>query len=709
MGFLLAVSTFLSGLPAMAQTVSNAQDLQDETKAELLPEVTITATRSPERVFDIPTATTVITNSQAKERTQTSFADLFKGETGVFVRATNPSAGSPVVRGVTGRDVLLLVDGFRLSHAFARPNTQYEGLVDPYFFDRVEIVRGPSSVLYGSDALGGISNILTATYKEGDPTFQAHTDYTSNPSSISSHVRLGFGSKSFATTLGLTYRSFGDINLGPDADPRVFFPNPTGRVFNSGYEYYAGNFKSQIELAPRQTFTLTAQYSRIPTVSRQDSIIEGFGSNVPAAERGFAPQSRTFVLGAYQAGFENSWLDALSLKVGYQQVEDNRFQRNFSVRPSFPNFGTGLASANTSLEGNVSNLFGTVLELKSTASGQRFTYGIEAYFDRVNSSRLVRNDQTGTTVDPNGPRYVDGSTLNQYGIFIQDEIDWSDRFHTNLGLRYSVADLNIPFSTVRPLSSGFSRNFQALNGSLGALYRIQPDLNFVLNVGTGFRAPNVNDLGEAGARRASDINIPNNNLGPERVFSVDGGLKTLGSNFSGELIGFWSQYTDRIDSVALGSVTGSVSQVFQTQNVDSQTIWGIEFGGRYRFSPEWSLYATGTFVYGEFPIAGETTIPPFNGVLGVRYEPAPGVYIEPFVRYAAAQPRLSANDLSDPRINPQGTSGFVLANLRAGLPLTPTTTLRLNVDNIFNATYREHGTTLDGPGTSVSLGADYAF
>ncbi|WP_287129516.1 TonB-dependent siderophore receptor [Candidatus Cyanaurora vandensis] len=347
MRFALFALGLLGMLPCLAQTP--AQDFDDLTEADLLSDVTVTATRSRERVFYVPTPTTVITKSQALERTQTSLADLLKGEVGVFVRATNPSAGSPIIRGVTGRDVLMLVDGFRLSHAFMRPNTQYQGLVDSYFIEQIEVVRGPGSVLYGSDALGGITNTLTPIFQANGPRFQIHTDYTSNPAGVSTHGRVNLGDQDFNVQAGLTYRTFGDVVLGQAPNPQVFFPNPGRTVADSGYEFYGLNFKSAVQFTPSQSFTLTAQHSRIPTVSRQDGIIQGYGPNVPSAERGFAPQSRTFILGSYQADFEQTWLDTLRLQAGYQQIEDNRNQRNFSTRPSFPGYGTGTASSNNTL------------------------------------------------------------------------------------------------------------------------------------------------------------------------------------------------------------------------------------------------------------------------------------------------------------------------------------------------------------------------
>jgi outer membrane receptor protein involved in Fe transport len=605
-----------------ADLVSQTPPPEGIDEGELLPPVTVTSTRSPERLFDIAPATTVINRSQALERTQTDLADLFRGEVGVFVRATNPSAGSPVIRGVTGRDVLLLVDGFRLSHAFARPNVQYQGFVDPYFLNQVEIVRGPVSTLYGSDALGGATNVITPTFQEDQPRFRLHTDYNSNPSGSSTYLQGSFGDKQFSTIVGLTYRSFGDITIGSNWDPKVNFPNIGTTIGRSGYEYFSGNLKTQVSLAENQTFSLTAQYSRIPTVARQDGMIQGYGSNVASAELGFSPQGRLFVLGDYKITFKNTWLDELRFQLGYQQVQDDRFQRNFSTRPSFPNYGSGGASPNTSLESNISNLIGVTTVAKSTWGNNHFTYGVESYFDKVNAARSIRNEVTGTTPDPNGSRYVDGSTFNQYGVFVQDEIRWTPQFNTTVGIRYSAIDVNVPFSAVRPGTSGFKASFNAVTANASFLYRFIPEAELVFNIGQGFRAPNINDLAAVGERRASDINIPNPSLNPEKVFSVDGGFKWNAANFSGEFYGFWSNYSDRINSVSIGqqvNADGSISQLLQTRNVAKLTIWGVELGARYRFAPELSAFFTGNFTYGEFPIFNETSIPPFNGVIGVRY------------------------------------------------------------------------------------------
>lgn len=682
-----------------------------EPVADTLSEVTVTATRNRRRPIDLPTATTVITREQVRERSQTSLAELFKGEPGVYVRATNPSADSPVIRGVTGRDVLLLVDGFRLSHAFMRPNVQYQGLVDPYFAQQIEIVRGPGSVLYGSDALGGVTNVISPEYKSDAPPFALYTNYNTNPSASSTHLQFNGGNARAGGVVGLTYRTFGDLTLGENPNPQVFFPNSGRLIASSGYEFYGANARVGGELAPNQSFTLTAQYSKIPTVARQDGIIQGFGPNVASAERGFAPQSRTFLLGEYRYRFERSFLDDVRVKFGYQQVQDNRFQRNFRTpRPSYPG-DTGIPSADTTLENNTSDLFGVITELRSTWGNQQLTYGVEAYFDRVSSARDIRNDLSGTSPDLNGPRYVNGSTLNQYGVFVQDEINWNERFLSVLGLRYSSVDVNVPFSTVRPNSSGFARHFDSLTASTGLLYRLTRDVNLVLNVGTGFRAPNVNDLAEAGERRVTDINIPNPDLRPEEVFSVDGGLKWSGTNFTGELFAFWSDYPNRIASESVGEVVssdGTVSEIFQTQNRARESIWGIEFGGRYRFNPQWSVFSTFNYVYAALA-AGESVIPPLNGVAGVRYELPRAAYVEPYIRYAGLQDRLSENNLTDRRLNPLGTPGFVLFNIRAGLVVNPTTTLRLNLDNLLNTSYREHGSSLDGAGISVSLGVDQTF
>ncbi|WP_230844088.1 TonB-dependent receptor [Gloeobacter morelensis] len=210
------------------------------------------------------------------------------------------------------------------------------------------------------------------------------------------------------------------------------------------------------------------------------------------------------------------------------------------------------------------------------------------------------------------------------------------------------------------------------------------------------------------------FNSPNPNLRPEQVFSIDTGFKFRTGTFTGELFGFWSKYSDRILTVLTGNTVGGLAERRQ-ENAASQIIGGIEFGGQWRVIPELALLGTATWTQGDTTLnTGDVVpadrIPPFNGIVGVRYEsPAGKFYVEPLLRYAGAQNRLAPNNRTDNRINPNGTPGFFVFDVRAGMLVSESLWLRLVAQNLTNNNYREHGSSLDGLGTNIFFNVDYRY
>ncbi|WP_287128330.1 TonB-dependent receptor [Candidatus Cyanaurora vandensis] len=689
-------------IPVQAQDPSTvASDLLPDEVAE----VTITTTRNRlEPVFQVPTAVTVI-GSRLQELSGGTLVDLLKGEPGVWVQSSGPGQGTAYVRGVTGREVLLLQDGFRVSPAFTRsgPN-QYLALFDPFAVARLEVVRGPSSVLYGSDALGGAVNVIPVL-PTGTASFTGRvlTGFASATSEKTGRVELT--NQNFH--LGLTYRDFEDVRLGAGASAQLFFPNADPRLISgTGYEFSAADTGVVLDLGENQRLTLTGQYSQIPRLSAIDSLIQGYGSVVNDVVNQLGPQSRTFVSLSYEA--RPDWLEKVRLTLGYQGIQDDRLRRPYRVRPSFP-YDSGIPETYQDQEQNRSDLLGATLTLTSLPSPQHtLTYGGEFYRDTIGSQR-VRQADAGT-ITPRAARYVNGAVSTQGGLFAQDEIRWDDRFTTNLGLRFSALNAEIPADSLRA-APGFNNSTADLSFNLGLAYLLNPDLNLVLNLGQGFRAPNLSDLSQAGPE-GSFYNSPNPALKPERVLSLDLGLKWNAPQFDGEIFGFYSQYQDRILNIATGQQLDGRDER-RLENVGSQVIGGVEFRGQFRFSPQWTLTSSATWTQGDTTLTNGTSvpadrIPPFNGLVGVRWTDD-YTYVEPYLRYASAQYRLAPNNLTDNRINPNGTPGFALLNLRAGYQLTPDLGLRLTAENLANTTYREHGSSLDGLGTNIAVTLDYRY
>ncbi|UFP96752.1 TonB-dependent receptor [Gloeobacter morelensis MG652769] len=252
----------------------------------------------------------------------------------------------------------------------------------------------------------------------------------------------------------------------PNADPRL--------AGGTGYEYYAGQLKFAVDFDPTQRLVLGLEYNEAPRLAAIDSLIQGYGSAVVDASNFFTPQSRLFTTLTYEVKPRESWLSSGRLKLGYQRILDDRLRRSYSTRPSFPNFGSGVADAFFNSERNNSNLFGTQLTLESVAGRHTLTYGGEVYSDVIFSDTVRRFDTGSTAVRPS--RYVSGSTFEQWGIFLQDYIRWSDQVSTVLGVRYSSVTARVPADGLRD-SPAFTNNSSDFTYNLSNAFLIAPEIN----------------------------------------------------------------------------------------------------------------------------------------------------------------------------------------------------------------------------------------
>ncbi|MBI4379909.1 MAG: TonB-dependent receptor [candidate division NC10 bacterium] len=665
---------------------------QQEQTIELSP-VVVTATRGERPSFDVPNAVTIVDREDAERQAPRVLPDLLRGETGVFVQQTTPGQSAPIIRGLIGSSILMLVDGMRLNTAIFRsaPN-QYFALVDPYNVQRIEVVRGAGSALYGSDAMGGVINVLTPVPRLASEQWQLHGkalgQFSSADTSWVNRVSLEGGKSGVAIHGGFTYQNHNDLRGGGD----IGIQRP------SGYEVYAGDGALFLERGNQDLF-LSVQYLRQPQTPRFDELVPGFGRTQPSsAVFFFEPNDRLFLHGRYRLRNPLPFVDGLELHVAFQEINDDRRNRDFG--------GT-----REDRERNRDALTGITLQLTSRwGQWMTFTYGGEIYLDEVNSSRVGRNIDTGTTSTQQS-RFADGSTLNSFSFYLQDEIRVHPRLTAVLGGRVSHFDIDVPKAD---REVGAHLTTSVLTGSLGLLYHLTPTINLVTNVGRGFRVPNVFDLSTLGPRPGNRFNIPSPDLKPEQVITVDAGVKFNFPRFTGELFGFYADYQDKIEDVATGEVTPEGRQIVQSANLNKVTLYGVEAGGRFRLLDNLQLFGSLTFTWAEEEfLDGKTVaadrIPPVNGQVGLLYRPMPRLWVEPFVRFAATQDRLSDRDRTDPRINPEGTPGWVTANIRLGWEITERFRARLAVENIFDQPYREHGSGINAPGINAIVSLEARF
>ena len=658
-----------------------------------LPEMTVTATRGERPLLETPQAVTTIEPDDVARQTPGVLPDLLRGATGVFIQQTTPGQAAPIIRGLIGSSVLMLVDGMRLNSAFFRPApNQYFALVDPYNVERLEVVRGPSSTLYGSDAMGGVVQVFTPT-----PTFsgeqwqwrgRALGQFGSADLSQVSRFSLAGGRKGLSLSGGVTYQNRDDLRDG----------GRLGKQYPSGFDVVAANGKLFVEQA-HHDFLLNVQYLQQPKTPRFDELTPGFGQTQPSSTTFFfEPNDRLFVHGRYRHHAPFSFLDAVQLNVALQAINDDRRARDFG-------------STQEDRERNDSQLIGTTLQLTSHwREWVMFTYGGELYFDSISSRRRQRNLDTGAVSRP-ASRFADASTMDSIGLYAQSEIFLHPKLTAILGGRFSYFDINVPRAD---RAVGAQLNFRDLTGNVGLLYRLLPEVHLVTNFGRGFRAPNLFDLSTLGSRPGNRFQIPNAHLRPEQILSVDAGVKFAYARASGELFGFYASYEDKIEAVPTGDRTPEGRQIVQSANLNRVTLVGTEAGGRWAWSDHVEVFGTFTFTWGKERFRDGNQSPadriaPPNGRIGLLAHVSPWLWAEPFVEYAFAQHRLSDRDRTDPRINPHGTPGWITASFRIGWEMHEHLSARLAVENLFDKSYRSHGSGINAPGTNAILTLEAHF
>ena len=320
----LALLFALSAPAANADEAPADRDVCPQDDITCLDYVQVTATKRPESTLDVPAATTIVGPAQMREVAAQTVMDALHGEVGTFVQQTTPGQGIVIVRGLKGSEVLHLVDGFRLNNAIFRnsPN-QYMALVDGQATDRIEVVRGPSSTLYGGDAMGGVVQMLTR-----EPDFSAggwqfdgrlRAMYGTADDSTVSRVEFAAAGERAVFSGGATYQDVNDLRVGGG-----------DRLRPSGFTARAGDFKLRMQVAEGHELTASVQYLRQPRTPRLDALVPGFGQvNPDNAAFFYEPQERRFAQLRWRITTPTAIFDEAQFNIGRQDIVDDRRTRAF--------------------------------------------------------------------------------------------------------------------------------------------------------------------------------------------------------------------------------------------------------------------------------------------------------------------------------------------------------------------------------------------
>ncbi len=710
-------------------------------RAEQLDEVVMSISKWEQQKKDIPQKIASIdARSIAFTNPQTA-ADLLQNSGKVFVQKSQLGGGSPMIRGFATNRLLISVDGVRMNNAIFRGgNIQNVISIDPFTLKNTEVIFGPGSVIYGSDAIGGVMNFYTKKpmFSITDSlSFSGSSNYrhASANNENTFHLELNLAKKKWAFLTSASYNDFDDLKMGkngPDSYLRnnyvttrngqdVLIENTDpGVQVPTGYDQV--NFLQKVAYKPNNSwnFDLGLYYSETSDYSRYDRLIRpgSDGNGLWSSEWYYGPQK--WFMGNFQIYNKGrgKFYDGLKITTAYQRFEESRNDRDFQdpIRYSSAE-KVDVLSANIDFENkSIGNL--------------RLYYGGEYIFNEVGSIGGQTNIETNTVSDA-ASRYPDGSTWQTLAGYINTEFKAKPNFSLLSGVRYSHVWINAIFD-----STFFSFPFDdanlstgALTGSVGFSWFPKADLQITLNGSTGFRAPNIDDVGKIFDSEPGSVVVPNPDLEPEYAYNMELGVQ---KNVKDKIVvngaAFYTYLKDalvRRDFEFNGETqieyNGELSNVQAIQNAANAYVYGFEFGMEAFFSENLSVSSNLTFTKGMEVEADGTDSP------GRHVAPAFGDFhliwknqklrADLFLKFNGEIDfeDLAVSERSKEYIyatnangNPYSPSWHTL-NFRSQYQISNALKASLSLENITSQRYRSYSSGITAAGTNLILGIGYKF
>lgn len=700
-----------------------------------LGQVIISATKFEEPANDIAQKVNILNRTTIEFYNRQTTADVLEQTGSVLIQKSQQGGGSPVIRGFEANRVLIVIDGVRLNNAIFRGgHLQNVIRIDNSILDKTEVVFGPGSVMYGSDALGGVMHFFTrnpsfSSTTKAKLTANAYGRYSSINNDGTGHFDFSVGNKKLAFLGGFTYSRFGDLEQGANGftsltEPwkRTYFvqringvdslvknDNPLIQV-GSGYTQYDGIAKLLFKQNDKVLHSLNFQFSNTGNVPRYDRLSEGDDTQAPTyAEWYYGPEQRMML--AYKLDLKGSnghpLYNEAHITAAYQNITESRNSRRFN---------------NARLTERTENLDVITLnaDMMKKLGRHEFRYGVDVGLNLVNSTAQRRNVDTGA-LDSASTRYPNGGSIyNNFALYIAHTWEISKKLTLNDGFRFSSVGLYadfIPTSFYPFPFTSINQNNNAFNGNIGLVYK--PGRQFKLSVlgSSGFRAPNVDDLAKVFESQPGTVIVPNPDLRPEYVYNAELSVsKDFGKTLFAEVTGY-ATFIDNFITTAPGTFNGqsqlvfddSLSQVVTSVNATQGRILGTNAIVKANLSQRIDLFGTINYTYGRVTQADSLVpqdhIPPLFGRLGVLYT-ATKLNVEAFTLFNGAKRLQDYSPSGEDNIEyatPNGMPGWYTLNLRARYQINRYVSLQASVDNILDTNYRVFSSSISAPGRNVSL------
>ncbi|MGS2722933.1 TonB-dependent receptor [Porticoccus sp. GXU_MW_L64] len=704
--------SILFGLCSLLALVSCVQTAHASSDT-VLEEVVVTVTRTSAARSGRPYSIQVVDKAALQQQFARSLPEALQRVPGVAVQKTANGQGSPFVRGFTGYRTLALIDGVRYNNSVYRdgPN-EYFSLIDFAGLERLELLNGPASSAYGSDAIGGALNLFTKTagasreplaesFIRGRQSYRFSAAENSHLSRT--ELALGRGGE-WGLLLGYSHKKFGDVEA---AD--------IGSLPNTGYDESAYDARLDMELSDVWTLTAVHQGLQQDDVWRTHSTIfsRSFaGTEVGSDLRRLKDQRRYLSYLRLSATDLMPGVDRTLITLSQQGwAEDGERVRN---------------SGRALTESFDSRMRGLEVQFTSATEVAELVYGVDFYRDRVDSARTDFNaDGSVDRVRIQGP-VGDDSRYDLAGIYLQAELPLNQRTSVTLGSRYSYTAAHVGRfeDPASGQAASFDNSWSALVSSARISYQLGLDnrSGWLLwgGLSQSFRAPNIADLSRFGGSRSNEFEIAATGLDAENFLTAELGIKTENDRYSLSASLYHTDISDFVASTPTGRIVDGLVEVSK-QNSAGGFVRGVEISTRWHLTGGFSLDGNITWLQGELdaaPTLGAATvreplsrITPLTTNLGLRWDSEGGRYwASANATIASRADRLSNGDRGDlQRIPPGGTPGYRLINLQAGMALNDAINATLGVGNLLDEAYRSHGSGSNEPGRGIRLVMELVF
>lgn len=569
-----------------------------------LNDVVISSGRWEQKKIETPNRIETISMKEAAFQNPQTAADLLGVSGYAFIQKSQLGGGSPMLRGMATNRVLLVVDGVRMNNAIFRAgNLQNVISLDANAVENTEILFGPGSVMYGSDAVGGVMSFNTLQPKfsgaqNNTPliTGNAMARFSSANTEGAGHLDLNIGIKKLAFTSSFTYARYGDLRSGSKGGVNYFYrPHYVTTIDNKDYmvpnedstlqvgsKYSQINFMQKVRYQPTKYLDLEYgfHFSETSKFNRYDRLyvmkLDGpYKNKLRWAEWYYGPQKWQMHRLGITYTKSNIIFDNARLVAAYQFFEESRYDREFMFRElMMQKEKVRAVSVNLDFD-------------KQITKQVSVSYGFESVYNLVQSVASLTHVVT-KEVDSTVTRYPNGSTWQSYGVYMSAKYQPHPKWTLSAGVRYNHFLINAEFDTTffpfpftkTRMSSG------SASGSLGLVYSPFKSWQIYTNGSTGFRAPNIDDMGKVFESVPGYLVVPNPGLKPEQVYNVElGTVKTFGSFLKLDVTAYYTWLLDamvRKDFTFNGDTTirflGNKSRIQAVQNVTKIQVYGVQAG-----------------------------------------------------------------------------------------------------------------------------------